>query len=200
LPSARTSDVHIHPSKPIHEWLSIPRSVKNRATCRYGRVAVLADLNLILSRRVHVIRIVASRSNILRAIEHPAVLLDKPEVLGSEALKCRRVLPLYCACPLVFDRQNLRSHARSVSRFRARAQPWVTKTAAMSIFPVAEIPLISSPAPGLDAPNENQAGWGRARRSSMSLTDITCAVEAARITSVAWWTSAAGIAPNPRSG
>src|SRR5260370_736629 len=37
-------------------------------------------------------------------------------------------------------------------------------------------------------------------RALMSLTDITWAVDAARITSVAWWTSAAGIAPNPRSG
>ena len=37
-------------------------------------------------------------------------------------------------------------------------------------------------------------------RALMSSTDITCAVDAARITSVAWWTSAAGIGPNPRSG
>jgi hypothetical protein len=37
-------------------------------------------------------------------------------------------------------------------------------------------------------------------RVFMSFTDITCAVDAARITIVAWWTSAAGIAPNPRSG
>ena len=40
----------------------------------------------------------------------------------------------------------------------------------------------------------------RDMRALMSLTDITCAVDAARITSVAWWTSAAGIAPHPRSG
>ena len=37
-------------------------------------------------------------------------------------------------------------------------------------------------------------------RLFISSTDITCAVDAARITSVAWCTSAFGIAPNPRSG
>jgi len=37
-------------------------------------------------------------------------------------------------------------------------------------------------------------------RALMSSTDITCAVDAARITNVASWTSAAGIGPNPRSG
>jgi hypothetical protein len=40
----------------------------------------------------------------------------------------------------------------------------------------------------------------RDMRALISLTDITCAVDAARITNVAWWISAAGIAPNPRSG
>ena len=39
-----------------------------------------------------------------------------------------------------------------------------------------------------------------AMRALISWTDITWAVDAARITRVAWWTSAAGIAPKPRSG
>jgi hypothetical protein len=37
-------------------------------------------------------------------------------------------------------------------------------------------------------------------RVFMSSTDITWAVDAARTTRAAWWTSAAAIEPNPRSG
>jgi hypothetical protein len=52
----------------------------------------------------------------------------------------------------------------------------------------------------VDAMAHHRGHARRDMRSCRSLTDITWAVEAARITSVAWWTSAAGIAPNPRSG
>jgi hypothetical protein len=57
--------------------------MNNRAARRYGGIAVLSDFNLALNRRLHIIGIVASRCDILRTIEHPAVLLDKPEVLGQ---------------------------------------------------------------------------------------------------------------------
>jgi len=77
--------------------------MKSRSTCRDRSVAILPNLNLVLNRRLHVVRVMASVSNIPRAVQDATILIDKPEVLRSDSFKRRGVLSLYRSCPLVFD-------------------------------------------------------------------------------------------------
>ena len=68
MPSARTPYIYVSPAKTVHECRSIPGAMKSRTTCRYGSVAILPNLNLILNRRLHVVRVMASVGYILRAV------------------------------------------------------------------------------------------------------------------------------------
>jgi hypothetical protein len=115
LPSAVAPHVHVRPSKVINEWRSAPRPMKDGATGGDGGIAVLPDLNLILHRRLHVVRVVAARRDVIRTIQPPTVLFQETEVLGCESLKCCPILTLYRCCPLIFDCQDFRAHRFEVS-------------------------------------------------------------------------------------
>jgi hypothetical protein len=108
--------------------------------------------------------------------------------------------PLECPfrCDLVWN--NAFAIAACGPRRRRSTGP-----SSRQILPCKVVPALRYPAivalPGTECPDQAAfTFWLPGSRAVSSAADITCAVEAASMTRVAWWTSAFGIDPKPQSG